>query len=279
MAATSDLIYSKLAARYPTEEKTLGGLLRRYRADNNLPTYEQYRDHVTPSALYVPGDQGVSYASTPDHASFALTDVDVRILAVLNNWGADSVTNQFAGQWALSVPPDVTGWVMSIHGNKKGRFAISQDGGLIGHGLETDELFSYSPRELHWYRNTYDSDNGAGGNTCVHYVGDYSGTTTPTWNQFGTPRVESGISVPFNSTMALRTNWLFWGGYFLYVELRSTINGSIVANPDFRTQTPGTTSFADSTGKTWTLTGNAKIVKAPIPVTDAENAFWDAFVP
>jgi len=41
------------------------------------------------------------------------------------------------------------------------------------------------------------------------------------------------------------------------VEVRSGVNGTIVAKPDFTAQTPGTTSFVDVAGRTWTLTGTA----------------------
>jgi hypothetical protein len=39
----------------------------------------------------------------------------------------------------------------------------------------------------------------------------------------------------------------------------------VVADPDFSAQTPGAPSFADSTGKTWTLAGDAAITD-PVPV-------------
>jgi len=47
-------------------------------------------------------------------------------------------------------------------------------------------------------------------------------------------------------------------------EVRSGINGTVVAAPDFTAQAPGTTSFVDSAGRTWTLTE---------PVTDRRVRF------
>src|SRR5690606_35105418 len=47
------------------------------------------------------------------------------------------------------------------------------------------------------------------------------------------------------------------------VQVRNGIDGTVVANPDFSAETPGTTSFADSTGKTWTVNGSAAIEADP----------------
>lgn len=43
------------------------------------------------------------------------------------------------------------------------------------------------------------------------------------------------------------------------VQLRDGLNGTIVANPDFRSLAPGLTNFVDSTGKTWTRAGTATV--------------------
>jgi len=42
-------------------------------------------------------------------------------------------------------------------------------------------------------------------------------------------------------------------------EVRDGIDGTVVASPDFTAQPDGTTSFADSAGRTWTVTGDAAI--------------------
>lgn len=275
MASTADLMREKLQAVYPTGDKNIGALLQRYRADNGLEAYEDYVAHVAESALWVPPNlDGTNYASTPDHASFAVTDLDVRILMAPDTWPAAFLSNQFVGQWAAA--PNA-GWVTSIHPNGRPRFAVSTDGTNI-FGLEADPI-PFLNRTLHWYRVTFDGDNGAGGRTTTHYTAEYDGTTSPSWSQLGAPIVESGAVTIFNSTGELRTNWLWWGGCFLYIEVRNGINGTIIANPDFRGLAPGTTSFVDSTGKTWTLNGGAVIANAPGNVRDHENKFWNEFAP
>jgi len=44
------------------------------------------------------------------------------------------------------------------------------------------------------------------------------------------------------------------------IRVRNGIAGTAVADPDFTAQTHGATSFNDSTGKTWTIHGDAKLV-------------------
>jgi hypothetical protein len=80
--------------------------------------------------------------------------------------------------------------------------------------------------------------------------------------------VGSGTTSIFSSTATLEigdgtgTTLLGISGYVRRFQLRSgplTGGGSGVANPDFTIQTPGASSFADSTGKTWTVTSPADI--------------------
>lgn len=53
--------------------------------------------------------------------------------------------------------------------------------------------------------------------------------------------------------------WLPAAGRVHRAEVRSGITGTVVANPDFRALAPGTTSFADTTGKMWSLAGTAEV--------------------
>ncbi|WP_206315966.1 hypothetical protein, partial [Streptomyces sp. C1-2] len=58
-------------------------------------------------------------------------------------------------------------------------------------------------------------------------------------------------------------------------EVRTGINGTIVANPDFTAQAAGATSFADSAGRTWTLNGAAEISDRRVRFT-GEIPSWPA---
>lgn len=289
MAATSDLIFSKLAARYPTEEKTLGGLLRRYRTDQGLATYEQYRDHVTPSCLYVDGSSGASNRiTTPDHASFALTDLDVRLLVQMDYWGPLFLTAHLMDQGEGSPQ---NSWTYSIHPSSRPRTAL-YDGTNIVMGVECTADFPWHPggsnlkqgdQTLHWVRSVSDVNVGGTQKTTTYYTADYDGTTTvSSWTPQGSVTSESGVITFFDSTSPLSIPGalaITWVGRMYYAEVRGSDGGAIVANPDFRGQTPGATNFNDSTGKTWTLSGTSKIVKGSLPIADAEQWFWNAFVP
>ncbi|MET7933497.1 hypothetical protein [Streptomyces sp. NPDC005322] len=115
-------------------------------------------------------------------------------------------------------------------------------------------------------RATLDADNGTGGNTVVFW---WAPSMAGPWVQIGSPVTSVGTTSIFVSTMPLRvgspdpsTNpprTPFVGdGY--RCEVRSGIDGTIVAAPDFTAQAAGTTSFVDSTGRTWSLEGTAEIV-------------------
>lgn len=281
MAATNDLIYTKLRARYPTGERDdVASLMRRYRIDQGLVTYEQYRDHVTPSCLAVSGADGLANrCSTPDHASFTFTDLDVRLLMLMETWAPIFLTAHLMAQGDTG---GQSSWVYSIHPNKAPRTAL-YDGTNIAMGLEPNAQLPYvGIGEPHWVRSTSDVDNGAGGRTTTYYTAPYDGTLSPSWVQLGDPVVETGIIAMFNSTSPIQIPGalsLTWVGRVLYAEARTSINGPVVVNPDFRSLAPGTTSFADAAGRTWTLSGDTKIQKAPIPFLDAENTFWTNFVP
>jgi hypothetical protein len=116
-----------------------------------------------------------------------------------------------------------------------------------------------------WVGFTLDVNDG-GGNNVVRFYSS-SATTPPaditTWDllltstQVGTTSIYSGAGPLY---VGLRAGGIpgFRGRYHA-LQVRNGINGTLVANPVFSAQTPGITSFVDSTGKTWTLGGVASI--------------------
>lgn len=70
--------------------------------------------------------------------------------------------------------------------------------------------------------------------------------------------IQTGVATSiFSSTAYLAvggSNTQSFTGSIQYVEIRDGINGTIVANPDFRAQPSGTTEFTDDFGKPWTVT-------------------------
>jgi hypothetical protein len=85
------------------------------------------------------------------------------------------------------------------------------------------------------------------------------------WTQLGSPVVQAGTTSIANTATALKvgdaTNFAFTDalGRIYKAEVRSGINGTVVAAPDFTAQTPGITGFVDSAGRTWTVNGAASI--------------------
>jgi hypothetical protein len=92
-----------------------------------------------------------------------------------------------------------------------------------------------------------------------------------TWRQLGDPVVKGATTVA-SSTAPLRVGrsvssgvTLSPEGRFYRAQVRTGAGAtSLVANPDFTIQTAGSSSFADSTGKTWTVNAPAAIASTNV---------------
>jgi hypothetical protein len=203
-------------------------------------------------------------ANTPDHASFAITDLDIEVTLGLQNWApGGSIGFGVIGQTNIiaNIGPTLT---IAVDG--KIQIGWSTDGGL---GTATSVTTTAAPGLAadteHTIRATLDVDNGAAGKTWQVFV---DGTLFETASPAGTTSI-------FNSPAAFGFGFVAgaqWQGYIRSGKLRDSIGGTEVTNPDFSAQAPGTTSFADATGKTWTVTGLirpnvAKAAVAALPVT------------
>ncbi|MFF2331859.1 MULTISPECIES: hypothetical protein [unclassified Streptomyces] len=203
-------------------------------------------------------------ATTPDTAALDITgDIDVRIEAELD-WNALQ-TQILIGKW------DTTG-------NQRSWMLHMQQGNLTFRWSPTGSASVFAsatmpalPRRCA-LRATLDVDNGAGGFTARLY---WATSLAGPWTQVGGDLTGVGVTSLFNSTaplsiapntLTITPPWLPAAGRVYRAEVRSGIGGSAVAAPDFRALTEGTSSFADSTGKTWT-------VNAPARVSDREYRF------
>jgi hypothetical protein len=186
-------------------------------------------------------------ATTPDHASFAITDLDIEVTLGLQNW-APGVGNPFivAGQSAIiaDIGPTLT---ISVDG--KLSIGWSTDGTLgTSNSVTTTAAPGLAAGSEHTIRATLDVDNGAAGKTWQFFV---DGTLFETASPGGTTSI-------FNSTQPLTVGVFAgadWQGYIRSAKLRASIGGTEVANPDFSIQTVGDTSFDDAVGRTWIVTG------------------------
>src|SRR5690606_11363357 len=116
-------------------------------------------------------------------------------------------------------------------------------------------------------RGVLDADNGAGGWTMRLY---WAESLDGPWTQIGndlsgtTPvTVHSGpaplVIAPYQLDVVDNPQRYPVAGRIYRAEVRAGIDGAVVAAPDFRAQAAGTTVFADSAGRTWTLSGTATI--------------------
>jgi hypothetical protein len=208
------------------------------------------------SYLAVPGGTlpGVG-ASTPDAAALDITgDIDVRIDATLSNWSTVGVgpAVDLCGKYVTGT--NQRSWFLQQR-NGCPYLEWSPDGTTTVQVSGTIPPVVPSGGRLAW-RATLDVDNGAGGYTVTFYTAP---TISGSWAQLEQIVTTSGTTSIFNSTSVLRvgdaTDLTFAkpNGAIHAFQLRNGIGGTLVANPDFTTQTPGATSFVDSTGKTWTV--------------------------
>ncbi len=111
-------------------------------------------------------------------------------------------------------------------------------------------------------RATLDVNNGAGGHTVTFYT---ASSIDGTWTQLGTQQVIGGTTSIYSGSAPLWFGMTSgpWIGEFdllsqylgkVYAfQVRNGIDGTIVANPDFRPLRGGTQFLTDSTGKLWEI--------------------------
>lgn len=195
-------------------------------------------------------------ASTPDTAALDITgDIDLRIEASVD-WYA-TAAQILIGKWSATA------------GQRSYRLAVQA--GFLQMIWTTDgSTTSFGQARLPEglarraaVRATLDVNDGSGGWTVRLYTAD---SLDGTWKEFTTSTGVTGVGVTsiFSSTSTLQIaptsgTVLPTSGRIHRAEVRSGIGGSAVANPDFRTQTAGATSFSDGAGRTWTINGAAAI--------------------
>ena len=241
----------------------------KYTPRNPLSPYYGLLGRNTPFRITIPGGEPYhavnatgDRARTPDTAALDITgDLDIRIDARLDNWGQEAFLELAAKQ---EFTTDHRTWrLVQLGASGKAELVWFTDGtAASGTSAQTTVALPAGPGDRIALRVTLDVNNGAGGWTVTWYTAD---TITGPWTQLGAPVTGAGVTSVFNSNAPLDVGDV--GGMILNVpqgaiysmRLYNGIGGTLVADADFAAQTPGTTSFTDSTGLTWTIEGNAAI--------------------
>lgn len=215
------------------------------------------------SALRLNGE-GISYASTPDHPSFDVTDLDIRIRVLPEQWAMGETIDDWQdliGRWDIVE----ISWLFNISDLGRPHAIWSTNGASSTNGWYGDPLIA-SLRPI-WLGQTIDVDDGAGNHVVSWWRYDDQGDPPTDITQWTLVQqlTKTGTTslAAVNAPLAIGR---FVGGSPLrglvyQAEYRSGINGTILANPDFSAQTPGTVGFLDSTGKLWSLFGEAEITR------------------
>jgi hypothetical protein len=214
----------------------------------------------TGSYLNLEGVAGDS-VSTPDTAALDITgDIDIRAEISPNWYGPDS--QMIIGKWEPN--GDQRSWMLRLTSGQL-FFQFTTNGvAATGTGFFFGRNLPVLP-ERAAVRVTMDADNGAGGRTAQFYTAD---SLAGPWVALGGPIVISGYgttpmfsgSAPLvvGGTDAPSKRYPMVGRGYRF-EVRSGINGTVVASPDFTALTAGTRTFTDSAGLVWSLTNGAEI--------------------
>lgn len=227
------------------------------------------REYPMGAAVALTGEVD-SYTSTPDHASLDLVgDLELRVDMAPAQWPPAS-DQTIIGKYADAT--DNRGYRMDVTVDGRLRFTWSTD------GFDNSSLLSSIPLDIIGgeritVRVTFDANNGAGGHTARFYTTLGTISAGP-WTELGTAQTDSPATSIFSNNAALEVGSRNSGqvrfiGDIFGAQVRSSIAGATVANPSFSSQSPGTTNFVDSTGKTWTVQSGAEIIAvSPVPGFD-----------
>lgn len=203
-------------------------------------------------SLNLPGTAG-AYASTPDTASYNVTDVDLRVKFNMNDWTPGGFGVFIAGQY-----PNVggnNGWVAGMSATGFPNVTYTTDGTTAATRTSTAAT-GFSDGTANWLRWVFDSNNGAAGHTVTFYTSEDDGVS---WTTLSTVTTAGTVTL-FNSTASFDVgNILSWAGRVYRVQLLDGIDGSTVIDVDFTKQAIGNTSFSDDDGRVWTLNSTSSI--------------------
>lgn len=230
------------------------------------------RNYPVGAALVTVGTD-TSYASTPDNAALDIVgDIDLIADFIPETWPPPADAT-LLGKYADST--NNRSYRLDILTTGQARITWSSNG-TNNFSLTSTIPVPATIGQRITIRAALDVDNGAGGRTATFYTASFLGGA---FFQLGTPVTSAGVTSIFSGTATLTVGARDSGlvgrftGRIFAARVRNGIGGTIVANPSFTTQAPGTTNFVDSAGRTWTVQPGAAIEEhAPVPGSDWDTA-------
>lgn len=218
------------------------------------------------SYLRMSGTGGNSRARVADSPALAVAgDLDVRI---------DYATTYFpemSAGWE-GTTAELCGRYDTVNARRMWRVLLSPAGEVIftwsTNGTDFNDRFSTETIPTRSgirlaVRVTLDVNNGAGGHTVRFYTAD---SLAGPWDQLGDSVVTAGTTsvnttgpCPLDVGDIETLGSVPLRGRVYGFQLRNGVDGAPVADADFTGLAPGTTSWADSAGRDWTLSGDAHI--------------------
>src|SRR6188768_177959 len=214
------------------------------------------------------GIKTLGQVSTVDKSSLDIVgDIDIAIDCEPNAW----VTGRgglLASKYVIS--GSQRSWYFNISTTGRLNFGWSTDGTLANRVFKTSTTTIPTTNARLSLRVTLDVNNGAAGNTVTFYTST-SGVSGP-WTQLGSAVVTAGVTSIYNSTAPVEIGTANNGGFnsvgtdnfdgkIYGFILKDGIGGTIVAGPDFTSQTIRADSFTDGASNVWNI-------EAPFKITD-----------
>lgn len=210
-----------------------------------------------------------SWVETADHANLDnATDFDYRFRVGALDWTPDA-EQVIASKWEGGLAN--CSWFLSLRTDGRLRFVVSISGTEGGVKEYVSSVATgLTAGAVRWIRVQHDNNNPATDTTVTFALS----TDNTTYTTLGTAQVLDGIENVYNSSAPVRLGVLGasdpapFRGYIERAELRSSVGGTVVANPDFSARPLGNASFADAAGRTWTFVGNAEVENKETPNAD-----------
>lgn len=210
------------------------------------------------------GESG-TYASTPDNAALDITgDIDLRVDLTADSWSSGASQNLIS---KFRTSSDNRSYRLFINNNGYLALNWSTSGAPGAPSILVLSTARPVPDPLTGrlaVRATLDVNFGGTSHVVMFYTAP---TISGSWTQLGATVTLSGVTSIFSSNAILEIGSVadgvseMFSGIIHAAEVRNGIAGTVVANPSFVSQPVSSTGFTDSSGRVWTLNGEAQIVE------------------